>query len=703
MQPLALAACEKFGATLAMCSETNKKIEDLIIKVSGPKAVRFISAQVGYSANDCATHLSRSLAGVQFLGLAAALVSSVDLFEGANALSVMVMASASDKTLLPTPRQLKDLLGAMAHRLDRSGFTDIWAGYQVLLFGAFNSRKLRMSDAYFQRPSELADFMYPPGIDGVSKLVEAFRELNRLGDVTAVAIKATSCAPWVMAFTRWCLGIPPSTYLPDGKALLDQPDSRVTLFTGNGLEASAIDITVQKSIGSPADLLRSGASPLRPSGMVTVETFFRLRCQKVGGEGSDAYKALSEALPYALKQTCELLRVSDEIYELKGLEQSVGLASEEYFDSARPFPKDSVIANLLTRVLNLESHQDLRRLDDGKLISDLPLVRLYLCSLAESCPCGVCKTRTDRRSICKGKLFLSTVSLYVVDILALSILECPETLLVLFDQRDHELYNFENSFRGTVKAIIETGSRAACKPEDVLVWTLALVGHKIADVENRGWVISYSKGQVIWPKVFETRNIHQPGFLMLYWAPGLLFFDGETYDRCMASIQMTTIEATDTHLIRPFPPVTRPLNLVPTMKLEWKVVRLDGYLELSPICGQHSGLAFEILLNLANSLILDECPHDSASSLDKSDLLARYAEPFPSHKHPTMFSQARTSTEIETPIDVIAVDRDDGLRMFALSTSMRPQYQRLSVIRGNACLQCCLDLCRRFKYDQVIC
>ena len=74
VQALALMACEKFGATLAMCPETNKKMEDLIIKVSGPVFVRFIGAKIGYSANDCAAQLSRSLAGVQFLGLAVASV-----------------------------------------------------------------------------------------------------------------------------------------------------------------------------------------------------------------------------------------------------------------------------------------------------------------------------------------------------------------------------------------------------------------------------------------------------------------------------------------------------------------------------------------------------------------------------------------------------------------------------------------------------
>jgi hypothetical protein len=70
VQPLALQACERFGNTLAMASETRAKIERLI---KSPKPVAtFLGAYIGYSAGDCATQLVRSLAGVQFLALAAA-------------------------------------------------------------------------------------------------------------------------------------------------------------------------------------------------------------------------------------------------------------------------------------------------------------------------------------------------------------------------------------------------------------------------------------------------------------------------------------------------------------------------------------------------------------------------------------------------------------------------------------------------------
>ena len=220
------------------------------------------------------------------------------IFEGANALSVMLTASASDKTLLPTLSQLKDLLAVMEHRVLRSGFTDIWVGYQILRSGGFRPSFDR---DYHEGPYKLEDLMGTPASDGVSKLVEAFRQLNRLGDATTIVVRATSCAAWVMAFTRWCLGLPPSTILPQGKALLDQPASRITLFTGDSRNASAFEISVHRSIDSPAELLKPQSCPRSASGMITVQCFGRKIRHAMGGERSMAYKAMCEALPYALK------------------------------------------------------------------------------------------------------------------------------------------------------------------------------------------------------------------------------------------------------------------------------------------------------------------------------------------------------------------------------------------------------------------
>ena len=716
VQPLALIACEKFGATLAMCPETNKKMEDLIIKVSGPKFVKFMSAQIGYSANDCATQLSRSLAGVQFLGLAAALVCSVGTFEGADALSVMLMTSASDKTLLPTPRQLKDLLGVMEHRLNRSGFTDLWVGYQILIHGglcAFYESKHYPPGESRKQLSQLRNFMHHPEPYGVSKLVEAFRELHRLGEATAITIRATSCAPWVMAFTRWCLGIPPSTYLPDGKALLDQPASCVSLFISGDENASAFEITIQRSISSPAELLRSEVSPRYPSGMVSVGCFGRMMCQEMGGESSDAYRAMCQALPYALKQCCNLLRCSEQL-----IGPGIWNGSAEFDDYlteyvTKAFPQDSVICNVLTQLLSSHNQQHLKRLLEGHLVSDLPLVQLHLRRLAETCICEHCQkgvrartgTEAMRSPVCRQVKFLSRVSRFASDILALSLFEGPDKLLLRLDPGDTGDRS-KYRFRAAVDTIIKSGRPAACGVKEVLAWALGLVGHRVEDVENGKWVISCFKGQAVYPRVFETGSICQSGYLVLYWVPGLLFFDGDTYDRGvdLGKEHKPWIESTELTM-QSSRPVIEPLNLVPDMKMVWKVLRYDGYLEVFPVCGHRRGHAFYILLTLRISLILRGCPHDSASPLEKPDKFAKYKGPIDPGGDVDLYPKRGKESDSEMRIGVVAVDGNPGLQTFAMSFEPPADRRRRlqMVIRSDSCLQCCLDLCRSARVPLLLC
>ena len=706
VQPLALIACEKFGATLAVCPETNKKMEDLIIKVSGPKHVRFMRAQIGYSANDSATQLSRSLAGIQFLGLAAALTSSVDMFDGANALSEMLMDSASDKTLLPTTRQLKDLLVAMEHRLNRSGFADMWVGYQILLSGglcALYGRECWGRERWVSADNQ-GDVMQIPKSDGISNLVKAFRQLNRLGDAAAITIRATSCAPWLMAFTRWCLGIPPSTILPNRAALLDQPASRITLFIDKVARRDDLEISVQRSIGSPADLLKSQAVISNFHSMTTVECFGQKICHEMGGKGSLAYRAMCEALPYALKQSCELLRLSQdsERYPTTVTGNQSDILGRAY--RCHALPEDFIISSVLTKVFNLESQQYLQRLDDHEMISDLPLVREHLHKSAKGgCTCNGCRKRVmkphrtdDSASTCgmikdndmiKNK-FLRDISYHAANILTLSLFESPETLLVSVPP-----IQIQRQLLKAVHHIIISGEPTVCTIKEILAWARRLVGHKDPG-DDDSWVITSYKGQAVYPRVYETCDICQPGYLVLRWAPGLLFFDGEVYDRGIGPPYLSSNGyETDPLSMQPLPPVTEPLNLLPKMKMEWKVVRHDGYLGVYPACGNHVGKALNILFSLSRALILGGCPHDSASPLEKPDLLSRYRSP----------TDARKLSVTEEQIGVVAVDGDAGLRMFALSESGLSYPKNTFVIRNNACLQCCLDLCRRAGYRSVIC
>lgn len=81
--------------------------------------VKFLKAQIGYSAGDSAAQLSSSSAGVRFLGLATALIT-LGAFNGAVVLELMMAESAQDQQFLPTVPHLKDLLTALEYKITRA-------------------------------------------------------------------------------------------------------------------------------------------------------------------------------------------------------------------------------------------------------------------------------------------------------------------------------------------------------------------------------------------------------------------------------------------------------------------------------------------------------------------------------------------------------------------------------------------------------
>lgn len=675
VQALALLACERFGATLAICPETTKKIEDLIVRVSGPTVIKFLSAQVGYSAHDCTIQLSRSLAGVQFLALAAALVSSVEMYEGADAVSMMLAASAADKTLLPTARQLKDLMAVTEHRLNRSGFTDMCVGYQIMLLATPG-----MSDE--QRDYWRCSDCYPKP-DGIATLVNAFRELARIGETTAVTIRAGSCTPWVMAFTRWCLGIPPSLSLEDGTMLLDQPDSRVSVLANMEKGATTFDVTFDKAVDSPGELLQSETSPNRFTGMVSIERLGQWACQEMGGERSDAYRAMAEALPYALKQTCELLRLAPIDNSLADM-------------VAKPFPQDLVICNALAQFLSSERRQRLPTVDPNhRLMEDVPLVAQHLRRLEKDCPYKSCQHSPDVRqkqypyfSGCKKETFLEKLAHFTAEVLAFSVFESTDTLLVNLRCRKQN----SSLFEAMIYTILETGERGDKESiEPVLAWILACVGHDhgVKDVIDRKWVISSFKGQAVYPKMFQMGKPDLHGFLTMSWAPGLLRFNGEVYTRGLSPGNNSVVPSPETQQM--WDAGTIPLNVASTLSMKWEVAHRSDYLEIWLSCGRAIGLPYDILRNLCLGVVLENRPHGRDSPL-------RRANRFSAHRAPFFVERPRVNARLEPEVSIVDVEADGTLQLFALSRIPDLPF----VVRKNACVQCCLDVCQKAKISMVL-
>jgi hypothetical protein len=83
-----------------------------------------LKSHVGFFKGDCASQLGASPAGTNFLGLEAALVTTIGPFNGAHAMEIMIRQTTTDPTLLPTVKHLKDLLMSVEARSYRCGFAE---------------------------------------------------------------------------------------------------------------------------------------------------------------------------------------------------------------------------------------------------------------------------------------------------------------------------------------------------------------------------------------------------------------------------------------------------------------------------------------------------------------------------------------------------------------------------------------------------
>src|ERR1700733_11479102 len=169
VQASAILAGEKFGATLPISPSTRKKVELAIDAQADMLAVKFLKAKIGYASYGALDMLRTSMAGVNFLALVAALLGTAENFDTAIALETMIEESLSkdpDKDSLPTAHHLTPLVSRQKLLKDGTAF---------------------------------------PSAQGLKYIVEAFRRVSRVGEENTVHIIASSCAPWVTAFTDWSL------------------------------------------------------------------------------------------------------------------------------------------------------------------------------------------------------------------------------------------------------------------------------------------------------------------------------------------------------------------------------------------------------------------------------------------------------------------------------------------------------------------
>ncbi|KAN0113138.1 hypothetical protein V8E51_006089 [Hyaloscypha variabilis] len=697
--PLAIQASENFGNTIPMCEETCWKIENLVTKINEPAAIHFLRASVGFTTRDCATQLSKSQAGVRFLGLAAALVTSLGPFESSNALEQLLNSSASDRRFLPTARQLMLMLEALEPRLEYSGFADSLAGWVIFL-----CHSSRITQGYRDSWEVSTSFPNPKGLDS---LVNAFRQIASIGDsdVIKVSIKATICTPWVVAFTKWCLGAPPSIFLDDGTIILEQPGTKVEVLASLDSEnCPGIEVSIYRALGAPSDLVASLSGGGSWTGMVSIETYGQWMLHKFEFTEGSANQALMQALPYAIKKIIESLRLSKyrefdfsiplRDWRHQSLQDGPVIDEESMGLRLSPFGNEAAIVNMIRRLLGVSGSFQLWSLDD--LIEDLPLVKLHINTIKGQCLCSVCNPAAGKnfRSCEKTKL-VHHLAFVCADILALSLFQGPDSPLVQLQHYRDGSYPFKKA----IYSILANESVGNIRVSDILHYTLDLVGHKVADdVKESKWVMSCFKGQVIYPHLYESLHYDKQGYLTLALSSGLLRYRGEVYTRVIGE-KICSPGARSHPVIGVRGEVTRPCNLFPDFKVVWHVEQFNDFLNVSlglqSVQRDLSSTRYSvnwILENLASAIMLEACWHSPEAALEEPDEFCAYTGPTVI----TPYSDLENRIQV---VGIVAVEGSDELRLFSLSGGgvIMP-----IVLRKDACLSCCLDACRRTKYPVII-
>jgi hypothetical protein len=715
VQPLAILACEQFGNTIAMSPETCRKIEKVVLPSPPSAPVQFLRAAVGYSANDTATQLGRSLAGVQFLAIAAPLVTTLGPFEGGKALEVMLRQSAADKTLLPTVRQLKELLACLEPRCHLSGFADSVVGWHCLIC---DSAETKEADQW----KYLKEVVFAPTADALAKVVDAFRQLSRIGEasVVKVTIRSMALSAWLAAFTKWCLGVPPSVYLSDGTPVIEQTGSMVDIiaFMSSNDGSKSFEVTIHHSLGNLVDLAVEGQSGTGWTGMVSIGSYGKLLLQEYGMNSGLAKQAVHQALPFAISQVLSTLRFSknlpfdmtiSELHEWR--RRYADIIAPPPYDSRfsslalSPFPGEAVARRIIASLLNVKQ-DDLPFLDLGAgprdpiRVADLSVVMMHTNTLREECTCIKCDPMSSgpKFKSCKADMFFHHLAFLVADTLALSLFLFPESLLV---QVPHPRSQVQG-FRKVIHTVLFDAQHETFPVqhssfwEDLLDWTLDMVGHDTTDVPKGSWVLSSRKGQVIYPQIFETFQVEKVGYMSLCWLQGQLRYYGQEYPRAVTTLSTNGGADPITHSTSPAP-VLSPRNLLPNHKVVWRVEVKDGFLAVCMSIDASDGTRSHMTCsprsiweNLAGALILESCEHDSDKPLSAADDFCRFTGPFS-----PMFRKESGGYGL----GVVAVDGADDLRLLALAAV---EDRMPCVIRKGACLQCCIDICKTLIYPMLI-
>jgi len=697
VQALAILACEGFGATLPMATETRSKVEKLCTRDHQNAVLSFIKAQIGYKRGDCAWQLAQSDAGVRFLGLAAALLT-LDSWTAASILQPLIFNTAENKKLVPTTTQLQQILHAVEYKLSLASFADSAVGWSIWLAMGQGTQTCG-TDA--------------PSQTFIIELIEAISKAFRLGNSESYNIEIRTPfaeSAWTIAFLKWCIETP-TVVINKENLITGEGERRLIVRVSKPRPFTCQpQIVVLNEIGEIKNLVPDlPLSTGKFEGMIGLKAFGALLMHNLFGDSNSLpYRACVEALPLACLQVANFIRVDGSHDDLAENDSRFEGAMLDMCDatSTKLFPsqdqQSSVIFSLLGKRLPVPHPSTVDRI----LIGELPLVQTNLDMIRRKCPCIDCLNISKQSGrTCLVDPFFKKLSVCINVVLCLSLVESPnpDGPSVFFESwRSLKLVSF-------VQQIVCHKIHLAISLEQLMDDTIRLFGHATDKPAER--IMTSYKGQTLCPKLFYTRNFQADGALCLECTSGAIWFKGEKYTSVitnapsMAYTQLHSRSGASEHMVKlndedlsaddhhsGDSELVSPKNLFPQFRAVWQVSVREQELQVVLFCPDFRSLPQrsprDAFISAIKSILVN-CQHDKQTNLDAEHTfpLAKTtpAQPYPSNSLP------------DFTIGVVQCDGNEAMRFFTMCTGQG------GVIRGDACLECCIRCCQITKLRFIIC
>lgn len=613
VQVSALAAVESFGNTLAICQKTETRVEDGLKQARNSRFVEFLKCKIGYATGDSCYALLLSTGGIRFLALAAAF-TTWGHFEAAQSTRQMLAETSRQGQVLPTVGQLQTLYKALEPKLARLGYADEIMQWHIQMVDHIRKSPHANDPALVDHlgvplVTRLASANGYPDPQTMAKLVNAFRELYRLGEASKVEIRASTASIWIIGFTVWCTGKPPKVMLKNRAVLYDDQFEELEVHLWAFVDEPEVEIAISTRIGAPKEIWRSGLQEqfYEWGGMLSIENFGKRVLQDCNLDSGLGNRAVTQAVVHSttkLLRSLPLLRKHSPSTASNsaatGTQPADGKQNQVMVRQPRTVKKlQASVTEVISKYLSLEVDKCLpRELAEGQELCNLSSLNYYTTHLQEKCPCPYCSSDPSSEDECDIDWFKYYVSVITSQIIAISLFGTLDPMKLYFAGNRlvwdsptaarliakcgkllfTDSARFQKGlFGGVLAQAIGGGARSEedIRVPDIFHLALQLIGHdkvEMRHLDNGRWIASEQRGQVVYPHTLDSRYLNPQSLLILDGGPGALYHAGVRYKLVMGR---------DTTLGRLGPPQTKIhdgsvaslLNLIPNEKLEWIVSR----------------------------------------------------------------------------------------------------------------------------------